>query len=287
MTEKNIQVSILIVSYNTKDLLIKCIKSIEKHVRGVTYEVIVVDNASTDKSADNIKKQFPWVNVIKNKHNTFFTKANNQAFKLSSGKYVLFLAPDAWFVDNAVYKMVSYLQKNPRIGACEGLEIYENGNLVPNGSRDCSPLIDFYELSILGKRLKNKKSIKWYRYQGKDRKLSFNIEVGCDAFIMIRREVFEKVRGFDEKLLMYYTENDLCLRIRKEGYKIMHLGFAQAHHKVTAVANTLKWKKLDIYYSDLLTYYKKHGFLISGISLFILLKFEQLLLRLFRPRMFE
>ncbi len=74
MTEKNIQVSILIVSYNTKDLLIKCIKSIEKHVRGVTYEVIVVDNASTDKSADNIKKQFPWVNVIKNKHNTFLQK---------------------------------------------------------------------------------------------------------------------------------------------------------------------------------------------------------------------
>lgn len=272
-------ISISIASYNTADLLKRCLNSIYKHTKGLKFEVIVVDNRSKDRSVEMVKKNFPRVKIIANKTNKFFSKANNQALKIASGKYFLILNSDTYFTDNSLKKMVDYMEKNTEIGACEGIEVYEDGRILQTGSGFSTPLIDFFELSILGTRLKNKKLINRYRLVEYDRRENFEIDVGCDAFLMVRKMIMDKIGGYDKRFLLYYTENDLCLRIKKLGYKIMHLGDSQVMHRVSASVEKIGWKKTDIYYKDLFYYYKKHGFQVTGALLFLLLKLEGFILK--------
>lgn len=272
-------VSISIVSYNTKNLILRCIESIYKYTRGITYEVIVIDNGSRDGTVSEIEKRFPKVKLIKNKTNEFFTKANNKALKIAKGRYFLVLNSDTYFIDNSLKKFVLYMDPHKNVGASEGLEIYEDGRFVPTGSRFSDPLTDFYELSLIGRRIADKKRIAWYRITSEDRANTFNIDVGCDAFLIVRKDLLEQIGGYDENFLLYYTENDLCARIKKEGYEITHFGKARVMHRVSATAKKLGWKKTDIYYRDLFSYYKKYGHLLSGGLLFLILKSEELLLK--------
>lgn len=276
-------VTISIVSYYTKDLLRRCLKSIFKYAKGLEFEVIVVDNASEDGSSEMVDKEFRTVKLIKNKTNKYYTGANNQALKITRGKYFLILNADTYFMDNSIKKIFDYMESNKNVGAVEGLELYEDGRLVPNGSRVSTPLLDFYELSLVGKRLKNQNMINIYRIVNKKRNETFEIDIGCDAFLCVRTDILRKIGGYDTNLLLYYTENDLCLRIKSLGYNIVHLGSAKVMHEVSASAKKMGWKKFDLYYRDLLTYYTKHGYKISGFLLFSLLKFEETLFKLFRP----
>lgn len=275
-------VSISIVSYNTSKLLERCIRSIFKYAKGVRLEVIVVDNSSSDNSVHMVENRFPRVKLIKNKVNKYYAGANNQALKISKGKYFLILNSDTYFIDNSIKKMVDYMEKNPYVGACEAIEIYEDGRLVQTGSRFSTPLIDFYELSLVGKRIKNKKLVDDFRYKNKNRLDTFEVDIGCDAFLIVRKNILDKIGGYDEKFLLYYTENDLCLRIKNLGYRIMHIGNARVMHRVSASTEKLGWRKMDLYYNDLLTYYKKNGYLITGTLLFFLLKTEEQILKLLK-----
>lgn len=277
-------ITISIVSYNTKDLLKRCIKSIIRNTKNLKYEIIVVDNASSDGTIEMLKGEFAEVRVLKNRSNKYYAGGNNQALKIAKGKYFLILNADTYFIDNSIKRIVDYMDRNKDVGAVEGLEIYEDGVLVPNGSRFSTPLIDFYELSFIGKRFKNEKVIRQYRIRNKKRDDIFDIDVGCDAFLCVQKKIMEKIGGYDTNLLLYYTENDLCFRIKKLGYKIKHLGTAKVIHEVSASAKKIGWKKFDIYYDDLKTYYSKHGYKLSGFLLFGLLKIEELLLKVFRSK---
>lgn len=268
-------ITISIVTYNTRDLLKRCLKSIIRHTKGVSFEVIVVDNASVDGTIEMVKKEFPQVKLIANKSNKFFAKANNQAFKKAKGTYILILNSDTYFVDNSIKKMFDYMEQNPKVGACDGIEVYEDGNIMDSGSTFSTPLIDFYELSWFGTRMANKKMINTYRISNKKRTETFSIDVGCDAFLMVPKKVIEKIGGYDDRFDLYYTENDLCLRIKKLGFVIMHFAGAKVVHKVSASVASMGWRKTDIYYNDLLRYYQKHGYKITGMALFFLLKFEE------------
>lgn len=271
--------TISIVTYNSKELLNRCLKSIYKYTKGITFEVIVVDNASVDGTHAMVKKEFSQVKLIANKTNNYYARGNNQSLRLAKGKYFLILNSDTYFSDNSLKKMVRFMEDKTNSGAVEGLEIYENGKIVPTASLFSTPLIDFYELSLIGKRIKNKKLIRQYRISSKNRSKTFPIDVGCDAFLLVKTEILKEINGYDEKFLLYYTENDICLRIKQLGYDIVHYGEAKVYHKVSAIVNTLGWRKTDIYYQDLLYYYKKHGYAISGTLLFLLLKFEEVVLK--------
>jgi GT2 family glycosyltransferase len=273
-----IDVSISIVSYNTRDLLLRCLQSIFAHTKGISFEVIVVDNNSHDGTVDAVRKKYPQVNVIANTTNKYFA-ANNQAFAIAKGTYVLILNADTYFVDNSVTTMKKYMDTHAKVGACEGVEIYENGAIMASGSKKLTPLIDFYLLSLIGVRLADKKLINNYKIAEKDRSDTFEVEVGCDAFLMVRRNLLEKIHGYDEKLKLFYTENDLCLRIQQQAFQILHLGSAKVMHRVSASTSKLGWKKQDIYYADMLQYYKKHGYVFSGSVLFLLLKCEEYMLQ--------
>lgn len=278
-------ITISIVSYKTKDLLRRCLQSIYRQAKEVDFEIVVVDNASSDGSVAMVKKEFPKVRLIKNKENKFFTRAHNQSLKIAKGKYFLLLNSDTYFIDNAIKKLVLYMEKNREVGAIDGLEMHEDGSVISTGSKFSTPLIDFYELSLIGKRIANKKKVNNYRIKNHDRKKTFPIDVACDAFLCSRTKLLKELKGYDEHYLLYYTENDLCYRIKQKGYKIFHVGDIKVIHRVSSSVKKLGWKKLDIYYSDMLYYYRKHGYSVSRYALFFLLKIEEYLLKIFRPNM--
>ena len=278
--DSSVDVSIIIVSFNTHKFLEKCLNSLLRFTKGISFEIIVIDNNSSDKSVELVKKKFPQIKLIANKVNKFFTGANNQGAKIARGKYLLFFAPDAYLIDNSVKKIFDYLQIHESVGACEGLELYENGKPVPTGSKVTSPLIDFFELSLIGSKIKNQKLINDFRIKNKKRSQDFEVDVGCDAFLMIRSDLFKKIKMYDTGMKLYYTENDLCHKIKSEGFSIVHLGSAKIIHTVSVSTNALGWKKNDIYYEDLRTYYKKHKQGILGNLLYLDLKIEKQLLQI-------
>src|SRR3990167_4925997 len=145
-----IDLTVSIVSYNTQDLLRRCLASIFKHTQSINFEVIVVDNASVDGSVAMVKHEFPQIKLIRNRRNRFYAPANNQALQLARGRYFLILNSDIFLTTNAFKKMINYLDRHLQIGAVEPLQLDVAGKVVPTGSRHNTPLTDFYELSWVG-----------------------------------------------------------------------------------------------------------------------------------------
>src|SRR4030095_3988516 len=198
------QLSVIIVSYNSMGLLENCLFSVEKAMLNLDGEIIVVDNNSTDGSKENLVPQFPGVKFIFNKDNAGFAKACNQGFKISSGNYVLFLNPDTVLPETCLTDCISFFETLPNAGAVGVKMMDKKGNFLKESKRGLpSPSASFYKLFGLAAIFPKSKTIAKY-YQGHLPENESNpVEVLSGAFMMIKREVFEKVNGFDESFFMY------------------------------------------------------------------------------------
>lgn len=266
------QLTISIVSYNTKDLLRRCLASINKFTKNLNFEIIVVDNASTDGSAQMVTKDFPSVKLIRNRTNRWYTGANNQALRLAQGKYFLILNSDTYLKSNAFKKLVDCLNHHPSVGAVEPLQRYEDGQIALTGSQHNRIGSDLIALTGLHRLIKLKA-------QSKNRKLTYPTEVISDGAMLVRTRLFREIGGYDPRFKLYYTENDLCLRIQAKKFTTVHLGSAQLSHTVSASTNKSGWKTISqIYSRDALAYYLKYGSPISAWFLFLCLQFNNLLI---------
>jgi GT2 family glycosyltransferase len=191
--------TISIASYNTKDLLRRCLTSIFKFTRKLNFKVIVVDNASSDGSAAMVKREFPRAKIIRNRVNRWYTGANNQALKLARGRYFLILNSDIFLTTNAFKTMVNYLDRHPQIGAIEPLQLYQDGRIAPTGSRHNTPLADFFELTWLGRKLARQKLLNHFRLVRHNRRHTWPAPVICDAALMTRTDLIKKIGGYDQK----------------------------------------------------------------------------------------
>lgn len=252
------QLTISIASFNTSDLLKRCLASIYKFTKDISFEVIVVDNASTDGSAAMVAKEFPQVRLIKNRANRWYTGANNQALRRARGRHFLILNSDMFLKGNSFKIMVEYLDKNPETGAIEPRQYYEDGRLAQTSSLHNRPGWDLLELTLLHKWLK---ALPNFRMQGVSRRKTFTAEVISDGAMMLRTEDFKKTGGYDEAMKLYYTENDLCRRLQGLSLKVVHLGKAAVWHRVSASTDKAGWKIISkIYAADAKAYYLKyHG----------------------------
>ncbi len=252
------RLSVSIVSYNTKDLLKRCLASIFKYTKDLSFEVIVVDNGSSDGSGEMVEQDFPKVKLIKNKINRWYTGANNQALRRAQGKYFLILNSDIFLKNNAFKILVDYLDKNPKVGAIEPLQFYEDGRIAKTTSRHSRVWWDLAELTLLHRLIKPK-SLQYFRLSGKNRRTTYPAEVICDAVMMIRTAWLKKIGGYDEAMKLYYTENDLCRQIQKRGLETVHLGKASVWHRVSASTDKAGWKIISkIYAQDARQYYLKY-----------------------------
>ncbi len=266
----NPKVSIIIVNYNSEEVIGRCIESIIYHVSAVSYEIIVVDNASSDDSVHFIKKNFPQVRLILNSRNEGFGAANNRGAQQAKGKYLFFLNPDTLLLDNAVLCFYHFLEKEqPDAGAVGGNLVKENG--IPTTSFGNFPSF-LQEWSDVGFRRfypeyydKNLRIGKACPASGKPVKVPYI--TGADIFI--RKEVFQEVEGFDEQFFLYYEETDLFYRLHRRGYtayllpevKIVHLeGPALLKDGRFNYEKWAFWEKSKYYY-----FRKNHGKWVAGL----------------------
>jgi N-acetylglucosaminyl-diphospho-decaprenol L-rhamnosyltransferase len=218
----DVDVSILIISFNTRELTLGCLRSVQEQTRGVEYEVVVVDNASNDGSADAIAGDFPWVQLVRLSENIGFARANNLAAKSARGRYLLLLNPDTVILDGAVQKAVAFADANPRAGIVGGRTYFADHRLNYNSCHGAptpwSQLCKGLGLSALFRRsrLFDPESLgNWER----DDVREVDAVTGC--FLLIDRELWNALRGFDESFFMYGEDTDLCLRAAELGRACM------------------------------------------------------------------
>jgi len=200
--------SVVIVSYNTADLIEACLRSVRASV-GVSLEAFVVDNASSDGGAALVRGAFPWVRLVENRENRGFGAANNQVLRECAGRYIVLLNPDTETTSGAFRRMHAWMEANPQVGLA--------GPTVnnPDGSRQ-----DTVSRSYPGQK----------RTAGELSGLPGEIACVMGACQIVRSELMRKLGGFDEAFFLYGEDQDLCLRIRKEGYRIGHVDDAVILH---------------------------------------------------------
>lgn len=208
------KLSVIILNYNTKELLNDCLKSIQKNMDEVTMEVIVSDNSSTDGSQEMVKKKFPWVKFVEGP-NSGFSAGNNRARPLVSGKMVLFLNPDTIVYKNTFAKTVKYLEEHKDVGAVTCKLILKDGSLDKDVRRKFpTPWVSFNKL-ILGRD-------KEYYYEDIPDTVTHEVEAIQGAFFLSWKKILDEVGWFDPEYYFDGEDVDLCYQIHKKGYKLVY-----------------------------------------------------------------
>ena len=203
-----VDLSFVIVSFNTADLIGTCINSIYS-IGDFNKEIFVVDNASNDGSADFIRSEFPAAKVIANENNRGFAAANNQVFPFCRGRYIFLMNPDAEFIPATFQYIISYMDSNPHIGLA-GIKL-----INPDGSAQESFSFEYPGQKYASRELAGLKgSIAWV----------------LGAGMLIRSDLIRELGGFDESFFVYGEDQDLCLRIRRAGYGIGYIDSATMVH---------------------------------------------------------
>lgn len=231
--------SIIIVSFNTKKYTLKCIKSIKKAAPKLTYEIIVVDNASTDESVSALKKQK--VKLIANKKNIGFASANNKGIKIAKGKYILLLNSDTEIKKKALEKLINFAEKTPEAGVVVPKLLNSNGTTQAS----------VYKNQSIPNAIKQY----WLGKKGtfdKYAPLSSNpseVNATVAAAFLITPKAQKKVGLFNEKYFMYYEDLDYCRRVRSANLKVYYFPEAKiTHHHGKSGENVApeaaQWKRL-------------------------------------------
>lgn len=252
----DIQISIIIVNYNTEEVLEKCLASIRNQVNNIGYEVIVVDNNSEKGSLANLVSAFPEVNFMFLEKNLGFGMGNNAGAAMARGKYLYLLNPDTVLVNNAPYILHRYLEdkNHSQVAIC-------NASMY---SPDMQPTSTYGNSDIL--LLEYKKLLNMKTHQRGINRTGKPVRVKelSGANFFIRKKVFDEVGGFDKDFFMYYEEIDLCDRVRRKGYYIVSVPEAKIVHSYGASAENKnetmrQWSREEHWYSKFVYFFKTKG----------------------------
>ena len=222
-------VSVVIVSYNTCRILDECIASIKKETT-VSYEVIVVDNASRDDSCRMLREKYPEVLLIENNENAGFARANNQGFAIARGKYFFMLNSDTVILDRAIDKLVDFMEKNLDAGICGPRNTGRDGEIQHNCDHFPSFWNSFCSYANLMNRFPNVKMFRRSRLQYWDYGDTRDVEKIMGCSLLIRAELYKLLGGLDNNYFMYFEEADLCFRTIRSGCRIVYVPSALIIH---------------------------------------------------------
>lgn len=219
--------SIVIVSYNTRDLLRACLESVRATLRGLRYETIVVDNGSTDGSLEIVTSNFPTVTLIRNDENAGFATANNQGIRRSSGRYLLLLNSDAVLLDNAARRMVAFMDAHPGAGGVGGQLRNPDGSFQNSHGRFPGLLDETCLLLGLPDQLR---PAGYPTYPEAGSSECCRVDWVSGALLMVRRQAADEIGLLDEDFFMYAEEMDWCYRLQQGGWPVYYLPDARAVH---------------------------------------------------------
>lgn len=260
-----IDLAIIIVNYNVKDLLQKCLRTIEASEGDFAYEVIVVDNNSPDDSVEMVRADFPAVSLIANKDNPGYSAANNQGMKAlgvfggESPRYTLLLNPDTELPPTALQESIRFMDQNQRVGVM-GPKL-----LLPSGELDAAcrrsfptPEVSFYRMTGLSRLFPRSPRFGKYNLTYLDINETADVDSVVGAYMLVRTEAVQKVGGLDEQFWMYGEDLDWAKRIKDAGWRVVYNPQVAALHVKRASSSQNK-KKTDLeFYRAMLIFYQKH-----------------------------
>jgi GT2 family glycosyltransferase len=253
------QLSVIIVNYNVKHFLEHCLLSVEAACTNIKYEIIVVDNNSTDGSQVFFKNKFSNVHFFWLEQNLGFAKANNYAIKQAKGQYVLFLNPDTIVGENTVTNCVRFLQQQQNCGAVGVRMIDGAGEFLPESKRNLpSPLSGFFKAMGLAKLFNTSTLFAAYYATKVAEKETKEVPVLAGAFMMLPKQALNQVKGFDEDFFMYGEDIDLSYRLTKAGLINFYIGSETIlHFKGESMPRQSK-QFANTFYDASLLFVKKH-----------------------------
>ena len=263
--------SVIVVNWNTRELLRACLASVKRHTTGLEYELIVVDNGSSDGSPAMVREEFPEAVRIENPDNRGFAAANNQGIRAAKGRAVLLLNSDTELTENSLLKLHRFLFSREEIGAAGGLLTYPGG--APQWSYGFAPSLG----RMLWITISGLLRIPWGRKpgaivpEGVDQPIPVEYVVGAD--LMVKKSVLDQVGLLDETFFAYFEETDLCTRIRQAGSEVWFTPETSILHRIGSSFGPESLPRLRIYYTSLFRYLQKHRGGYRAAKAYLLAKF--------------
>ena len=251
------KLSIIIVNYQVKEKLFRCIQSIYDSKSKTEFEIIVVNN-DDENISDALKKLFTKVIYVKSGKNLGYGGGNNLGAKYAKGEYLFILNPDTQIFKNTIDELVSFFDKNENVGIAAPMLIDENNKpFILQGTKELTPVRGIICLSFIEKLFPNNPISKNFWFKNWDHNELKEVEVAPGTGFVISKQLFNRVGGFDEKLFLYFEEDDISNRIRKFGFKIYILAKAKIFHEVGASTKQLT-DSSKIFAQSRFLYFKKH-----------------------------
>ncbi|MBP1157454.1 MULTISPECIES: glycosyltransferase family 2 protein [unclassified Paenibacillus] len=251
--------SIIIVNYNTCELTLNCLKSVYESQTSYRFEVLLIDNHSQDASVSEIKKHYPEVRLFCNNENVGFSRANNQGIRVAKGTYVLLLNSDTVVQTDTFQNMIDFMEQHPRVGAA-GCKV-----VLPDGSLDkaCrrgfpTPSASFYYAFGISKWFPNNPKFNQYQLSHLDPDKDYPVDCLVGAFMMVRKETIDQVGMLDEDFFMYGEDIDWCYRIKEAGWEIHYYPYTQIVHYKGASSRRKPFKIIYEFHRAMYLFHRKH-----------------------------
>jgi GT2 family glycosyltransferase len=281
-----VDLSIVIVSWNVRDLLRHCLQSIvteaqpspdgaASRIGGWEVEILVVDNASTDGSSEMVRDEFPRIRLIANDENRGFTAANNQGLALGRGRYLLLLNPDTEVVGDALATMLHYLQANTEVGALGPRLLNPDGSLQSSRRRFPTFSTALVESTVVQEWWDDNHILRRYYMTDTPGDAIQPVDWVVGACLLVRRQAYDQVGGLDEGYFMYSEELDWCRRIKTAGWEIVYLPTATIIHHEGKSSEQVVPARHIYFQSSKVRYFRKHhgAFQAEALRWFLLLTY--------------
>lgn len=277
------ELEILILSYNTRELLRDCLGSVYQKIKGIEFGVTVVDNGSRDNSVKMVKEEFPQVEIIENRDNLGFARANNQAIRQSGARYLLLLNPDTSLGNNSCYEMLRFMDEHAEVGILGCRLLNTDGIIQPSNSSFPNLFTEFLRIfqlkrlipgaglrerigeglsGMLGSTLREYFRVYWDSEKIRD------VDWVSGACLLVRRKAVEDVGLLDESFFMYYEDADWCYRMRKGGWKTCYFPFFEVVHYVGKSDSGFNPRTFVERHKSMYHYFRKH----QGVKAVFLLR---------------
>ena len=268
------ELSIVIVSYNTRDILRNCLKSVYAHLLDSAFEVIVVDNASTDGSVAMVESEFPGVILLKNSENKGFAAANNQGFKVAAGEYWLLLNSDTVILEDVLQKSLDYMRKRPLVGMLGCRVLNPDRSLQETCFMWPSLLNIFIQSTGLGRVFPESTFFRRERLHGWSRNSEREVDAITGCYLLLRAAVAEKIGYLDESFFFYGEETDWCRRCRDAGYKVMFTPVGEIIHIGGASGKAQHYSRKLLLSQAKVRLQRKYNGLAAAVMAWLLLGLE-------------
>ena len=266
------ELSVIIVNWNTRDLLRACLESVRKHTVDLEYEIIVVDNGSTDGSTDMVREQFLDIILIENSDNRGFAVANNQGIRIAKGNAIILLNSDTELLENSLLKLYQFLFSDTKIGGVGGRLIYPGGS--PQWSYGWAPSLG----RMLWITVSGLLHIPWGRKPSavtpQESEPAHPVEYIVGADLMLKRAALDQIGLLDETFFAYFEETDLCIRMGQAGYELWYTPITSIIHRIGSSFGAAAIPRLTTYYTSLFQYLQKHRGGYRIIKWYLSLKFK-------------